>query len=96
MDAYTTEEVEGYNIIKAILRQKVDLSRVVARDTQSYFGILLDDNNRKPLCRLHFNAKQKYLGLLDADKNETRHPINNLDEIFNFSEQLMNTVNFYE
>ncbi|BDQ67333.1 type I restriction endonuclease [Shewanella xiamenensis] len=92
----TEEEVEGYNIIKAILRQKVDLSRVVARDTQSYFGILLDDNNRKPLCRLHFNAKQKYLGLLDADKNETRHPINNLDDIFNFSEQLMNTVNFYE
>ncbi|MGL4747012.1 MAG: type I restriction endonuclease [Shewanella sp.] len=92
----TNEEIEGYNIIKAILRQKVDLGRVIARDTQSYFGILLDDNNRKPLCRLHFNAKQKYLGIIGADKGETRHPIDKLDDIFNFSEQLLNTVTFYE
>lgn len=92
----TNEEIEGYNIIKAILRQKVDLSRVIARDTQSYFGILLDDNNRKPLCRLHFNAKQKYLGIIGADKDETRHPIDKLDDIFNFSEQLLNTATFYE
>lgn len=92
----TNEEIEGYNIIKAILRQKVDLSRVIARDTQSYFGILLDDNNRKPLCRLHFNAKQKYLGIIGADKDETRHPIEKLDDIFNFSEQLLNTATFYE
>lgn len=92
----TNEEIEGYNIIKAILRQKVDLSRVIARDTQSYFGILLDDNNRKPLCRLHFNAKQKYLGIIGADKDETRHPIDKLDDIFNFSEQLLNTATFYK
>ncbi|WP_198781853.1 type I restriction endonuclease [Shewanella putrefaciens] len=92
----TSEEIEGYNIIKAILRQKVDLSRVIARDTQSYFGILLDDNNRKPLCRLHFNAKQKYLGIIGPDKDETRHPIDKLDDIFNFSEQLLNTATFYE
>lgn len=92
----TNEEIEGYNIIKAILRQKVDLSRVIARDTQSYFGILLDDNNRKPLCRLHFNAKQKYLGIIGQDKDETRYPIDKLDDIFNFSEQLLNTATFYE
>lgn len=92
----TSEEIEGYNIIKAILRQKVDLSRVIARDTQSYFGILLDDNNRKPLCRLHFNAKQKYLGIIGPDKDETRHPIDKLDDIFNFSEHLLNTATFYE
>lgn len=78
----TAEELEGYNIIKAILRQRVAVSRIVARDTQSYFGILLDDNNRKPIARLHFNAKQKYIGLFDADKNETRHPIESVDDIF--------------
>ena len=55
----TDDELDGFNIVKAILRQKLDVQRIQSRDTQSYFGILLDDNNRKPLCRLHFNAKQK-------------------------------------
>ncbi|MCU8075849.1 type I restriction endonuclease [Shewanella sp. SM29] len=92
----TEEEIDGFNVIKAILRQKIEVNRIIARDTQSYFGILLDDNNRKPLCRLHFNAKQKYLGLVDENKNETRYPINSVDDIFNFSEQLLSTVAYYE
>ena len=57
----TEEEIEAFNVVKAILRQKIDAQRIHARDTQSYFGVLLDDNNRKPLCRLHFNTKQKYI-----------------------------------
>jgi hypothetical protein len=92
----TNDEVEGFNIVKAILRQKVDATRIIARDTQSYFGVLLDDNNRKPLCRLHFNAKQKYLGLFDVDKNEIRHPIDTLDQIFDFSDALLQTTTYYE
>jgi hypothetical protein len=91
----TAEEIDGFNIIKAILRQSVSVDRIVPRDTQSYFGVLLDDNNRKPLCRLHFNAKQKYLGLFDADKKETRHPIDSVDGLFNFSEHLIKTISLY-
>ncbi|QUN07298.1 type I restriction enzyme HsdR N-terminal domain-containing protein [Shewanella yunxiaonensis] len=68
----TQEEIDGYNVVKAILRAQFEVGRIVARDTQSYFGVLLDDNNRKPLCRLHFNGKStKYVGLFDEDKNET-------------------------
>ncbi|SEK63422.1 hypothetical protein SAMN05216214_1041 [Atopomonas hussainii] len=66
------------------------------RDTQSYMGVLLDDNNRKPLCRLHFNRTQKYLGLFDKDKNETRHPIETLDDIYTFAEHLKGSVSYYE
>ncbi|MFL1916985.1 hypothetical protein ACJW8B_16565 [Plesiomonas shigelloides] len=54
------EEIDGFNIVKAILRQKGEVNLIHSRDTQSYFGVLLDDNNRKPLCRLRFNTKQKY------------------------------------
>lgn len=92
----TDEEIEGFNVVKAILRQQVDVQRVCARDTQSYFGILLDDNNRKPLCRLWFNTKQKYIGLFDEAKTETRHPIDSIDDIFKFSEQLQSTPALYE
>jgi hypothetical protein len=92
----TEEETDGFNIVKAILRTKFDVSRISARDTQSYFGILLDDNNRKPLCRLHFNAKQKYIGIVGDDKKELRHPIESLDDIYGLSEQLLENAARFE
>ncbi|WP_139807721.1 restriction endonuclease, partial [Phytopseudomonas flavescens] len=91
----TAEEIEGYNIIKAIVRTEVDVKRIAARDTQSYFGSLLDDNNRKPIARLHFNRTQKYIGTFDADKKETRHPIEALDDIFGFAEVLKSAARSY-
>ncbi|PMH46561.1 restriction endonuclease [Vibrio sp. 10N.286.49.B3] len=92
----TEEEIDGFNIVKAILRAKLDVSRITARDTQSYFGILLDDNNRKPLCRLHFNAKQKYIGITGEDKKETRHPIESLDDIYGLSNKLLENAARFE
>ncbi|ERH50966.1 type I restriction endonuclease [Ectopseudomonas toyotomiensis] len=92
----TAEEIEGYTIVKAIVRAEVDVKRIAARDTQSYFGILLDDNNRKPIARLHFNRTQKYLGTFDADKNETRHPIESLDDIFSHTDTLRATAKSYD
>lgn len=81
----TEEELAGYQIVKAIACSEVKPHRVTHRDSKSYFGILLDDNNRRTIARLHFNAKsQKYIGILDADKVETRYPIEELDEIYPF------------
>ncbi len=91
----TEEELEGFRIVVAILRRKLPTHRIVHRDTQSYFGILLDDNNRKPLCRLHLNTGTKYIGLIDEDKNEKREVIQSIDDIYQFEEQLLNTVTFY-
>lgn len=88
----TPEEMEGFFIVKSIVRTITDPGRIGHRDTQSYFGILLDDNNRKPVCRLHFNREQKYLGILDADKKETRHPIGNLDDIYGFADALISAA----
>jgi|SRR5690606_32103059 len=92
----TEEEIEGYQIVVAILRRKIRKERIVHRDTQSYFGILLDDNNRKPICRLHLNGGVKYLSLFDQDKNETREKIESIDEIYRFEKQLLNTIEFYD
>lgn len=90
----TDQEVEAYNIVKAMLRQRVDSNRIVMRDTKSYCGVLLDDNNRKPICRFHFNTKQKYIGLMN-DKIETKMPIDSLDDIFKYAEQMQTTVSAY-
>lgn len=89
----TLEELEGYQIVKAIACGEVKPHRVVHRDAKSYFAILLDDNNRKTIARLWFNGKkQKYIGLFDADKNETRHPIDTLDQIYEHAEAIRSTV----
>ena len=91
----TEEELEAYGIVVAILRRKLAKDRIVHRDTQSYFGILLDDNNRKPLCRLHLNGGNKYISLFNDDKKETKEPINSIDDIYNFEKQLLKTVDNY-
>ncbi|MBU2547808.1 MAG: type I restriction enzyme HsdR N-terminal domain-containing protein [Proteobacteria bacterium] len=91
----TEEELEGYYIVKAIVREIVDVSRIMMRDTKSYCGILLDDNNRKPICRLHFNYSQKHLGLFSS-KNEERVPINRVDEIYQYADRIKAVINEYE
>lgn len=92
----TDEEVEAFHIVRSIIRTKVEVKRIIARDTQSYYGILLDDNNRKPICRLHLNGSNKYIGLFDQNKNEERILLNNIDEIYVYTDRLLNTISLYE
>jgi hypothetical protein len=92
----TDEELEGFMIVKTILRQKINVSRISYRDAQSYFAILLDDNNRKTICRLYLNGFKKYFVTLDDHKKEVKNEIATLDDIFNFSQQLLSIVDNYD
>ena len=92
----TEEELEGFQIVVAILRRKLKKNRIVYRDTQSYFGILLDDNNRKPLCRLHLNGGKKYISLFNENRKEVKEQIETIDDIYRFEKQLLETVDIYE
>lgn len=87
----TDEELEGFQIV----RSEVAVDRVAARDTQTYFGVLLDDNNRKPIARLWFNRTQKYLGIFDESKSETRLPIDSPRDIYSHADVLRKTVSTY-
>ncbi len=88
----TEEELNGYYIVKAILRDSVEPKRIAARDVQSYFGILLDNNNRKPICRLHFNRTQMYLGVFDSSKAEVRIPIDSVDDLFKHADRIRESL----
>jgi hypothetical protein len=92
----TAEELEGFMIVKTILRQKISSSRIAYRDAQSYFAILLDDNNRKTICRLYLDGNKKYFAFLDNQKKEVKNEISTLDDIFNFAELLHQTVANYD
>ena len=91
----TEEELQGFYIVRAILCNIVDLNRVVDRDTISYFGILFDDNNRKPICRLHFNGGKKYVETFDENKVGTKHLIESLNDIYKLSEPIVSVVQNY-
>lgn len=91
----TEEELEAYQIIRAIAVEIVAADRVTYRDAKSYMSIFLDDNNRKPICRLRFNTKQKYIGTFDSEKQEIKSPIDKLSDIYQYKEQILSVLRTY-
>lgn len=96
----TPEELQGFYIIKSILTGTIDLKRVTYRDVQSYFGILLDDNNRKPICRLYFNNLSSMKIMLfdseNGEKQNERIAIESLDKIYEYADRIRTIVKFHE
>ncbi|MCY4558511.1 MAG: type I restriction enzyme HsdR N-terminal domain-containing protein [Chloroflexi bacterium] len=71
----TAEEVEGHQLIRYILRDKIDGANIFRNEGKTYCTIQMDEStkSRKRLCRLHFknpNAKKMELSdreLVDID-----------------------------
>lgn len=91
----TSEELEVYQIVRAVLRQNVDARRIAYRDTQSYFSVLLDDSKFKPLCRFKAGEKSKNFAYFDG-KETVWKKIDQIEEIFGFSDFLIATLKRYE
>jgi len=92
----TQEELEGFYIVLSILRSRIDPKRIVYRDSQSFFSILVDDTNRKLVCRLYFNnPENKQISFIGEDKKEVKYKIQTLNDIFNYSEQLNTAIGKY-
>jgi len=92
----TQEEIDGFLIIKSILRKEIEVGRIFMRDNQSYCGVLLDDNNRKPICRFYFTPNRLRIGLFDMGKKESKYDLASLDDIYQFSEEIMGIVSVYD
>ena len=91
------EEIEGFYAIRALLRDVLPAKRVVMRDAASYCAILLDDNNRKPICRLRFNNTDKLkIGIFNEQKEEEVVSLDSVDDIFNLAERIKATALSYE
>lgn len=91
----TAEELESFMIIRAILRPYVDFSKIVHRDAKSYFAVLFDNNNRKPICRLYLNGGKKYIAFVNEEKKEDKYLLNSIDDIYDYSEKLIQVLNSY-
>lgn len=84
----SADEVSGFRIVQAITAKLVDPRRIVMRDAKSYCAILLDDNNRKSIARLHFNSPTtRYIGTFHG-KDEQRHAISDLTDIYQYTQNI--------
>ncbi|MDN5787695.1 type I restriction enzyme HsdR N-terminal domain-containing protein [Pseudorhodobacter sp.] len=85
----TEEEVQAFMIVRAICAKSVAIDRITMRDAKTYCSVFLDDNNRKPICRFYFNAKNSNsIGIFDGQKAETKHLIQTLSDIYQFASDI--------
>ena len=56
-----------------------------------YCNILLDNDNRQPICRLHFKPAKMYLSLFHGE-HKGRVEIDSILDIYKYSEQLKQAV----
>lgn len=91
----TVVELEGFFIVKSLLRDVVTPSRITHKDTESYFGVLLDNNTWKWICRLSLGQGQKLIIIPDENKKGTRYNISEIEDLYDFKEQLIEVVKRY-
>lgn len=84
----TEEELQAFGIIRAIGCAEVPPSDITLRDAKSYCAIFYQDNNRKPIARLHFDRKIPRISLYDGDKNETVHDLDSIEDIYTHAEAI--------
>jgi predicted type IV restriction endonuclease len=93
----TQEETDAFNIVRAIVAEVVPIDRVVMRDRKSHCAVLLDDSQRKPLCRLWFNSPaKKQISLFDVPKTEEKLAVERVEDLYKYSERLRSTARSYE
>ena len=90
----TEQELEGFYIVKAILREVFDISRLQYKDTVNYFGINLDGRVNQTICRLYLNSKNQGVFVMGVNDQGVKEGINCLDDIYRYSEFLKARVNF--
>lgn len=89
----TQVEIDGFNIVRAICSKAVAPERVFMRDAKSYCAVLLDDNNRKTLARLHFNSPTaRYFGVFKGKNDEERKPVTGPVDIYQHTDAILARV----
>lgn len=92
----TQEEIDAYHILKAILCKDIDPSRITYKDTQNYFRITIDNNNRKTICLLSLGKRKKYLRFPNAQGEFIEYQIDSIQSIYNYASQLQSIALQYK
>ena len=91
----TQEELESFFTVKAILHDVLDGHTLTYKDTETYFGILLDGNIRKWVCRLKISDKKITLILPDESKKDIKFSLDSIDDLHNYKDELSSIIKRY-
>ena len=100
----TPEELEGFHIVRAVVSEEVDSSRIAIRNRKSYCAVLFDDNHNYTICRMHFNDLDNLMiSLFDSMERDKygrrigeKIRIDNVSDMYRFRDRLVETVRVYE
>jgi hypothetical protein len=95
----TAEELDGFNIVRAIGVSEVAPERISYRDGKTYMAVILDNNNRKPIIRLYLNGKHvKFVTTFEQGKAEgIRRDIESVVDIYKVAaEPIRQSIRHYE
>jgi hypothetical protein len=84
----TEEELAGYMIVRELVGDLLDDTRIGYRDRERFFGVIVDDDERRTLCRLHFNRVRKYIGIFSSPEREKKHRVAGVETIRDLREPL--------
>ena len=91
----TSEEIKFFNIVKTIIslssKTRKHVERVSYRDYKGFFGILLDDNQRKGICYLRIEKTKKVISFGDDPQNYELEDIT-VEEITKYKTQIIDSV----
>ncbi|MFV0520067.1 MAG: type I restriction endonuclease [Lachnospirales bacterium] len=85
------EELDSFYIIKSILAEKSLSNRIIYKDTESYFGILFDNNIRKWICRLYLSDSRRAI-VFNNSENTKKIYLDSLDDIYKYKNTLFEIV----
>lgn len=87
------EETLAFHIIKAIGAKNVKPERIFARPHTSYVAVLLDDNNRNPIARIHYKAQSvKKIGFFAGENAEDRVQVTDSSDIYDLAKRIEDRV----
>lgn len=87
----TAEELKIYHSIKTLLLhsiKKLDASRINYRDLKNSFNILVDDNNKKIICKITTSRGKCYVDLNSAD--DKKYEVKGLESIVPLKKEIIN------
>ena len=81
------EEQEAYYIVRAILAEKIDSSRITYRDTINYLNIVCDDSRKKWICNLFLKSSNRMIAFNDSIDEKIK--IEKLQDLYSFRGKLL-------
>lgn len=91
----TEQESDAFRVVCSIVSESIDPDRVFIRDSKSYCSVLLDDNNRKGICRFFFGKNKSSVVVFTAN-GEEKFEIEKISDIYKHKALILSSISQYE